>query len=140
MLVQDSPKLLIGSVAKRSGFPVKTVRYYEEIGLLKLSDRTSGGFRVFADDVFSRLSFIKQAQCLGLSLAEIKEFLDIHDQGTLPCMQVRSKLQHKLTVIDEQIQQLILLKQQLETLLMVRESAAPAEAAICPIIESQKSS
>jgi DNA-binding transcriptional MerR regulator len=134
-LTQDQPKLLIGSVAKQSGLPIKTIRYYEELGLLKLSDRTSGGFRIFADDVFTRLSFIKRAQCLGLSLTEIKEFLDVHDQGALPCTQVRSKLQHKLTVIDEQIQQLTILKQELEILLAVEEPLDQDGSAICPIIE-----
>lgn len=65
MLVQDAPKL-IGSVAKTSGMPIKTIRYYEELGLLRTTGRTEGGYRLFNSDVFSRLSFIKRAQGLGL--------------------------------------------------------------------------
>jgi DNA-binding transcriptional MerR regulator len=68
MLVQEQPKL-IGSVAKESGVPIKTIRYYEELGLLKAVGRTEGGYRLFNADIFARLNFIKRAQSLGLSLA-----------------------------------------------------------------------
>ena len=88
MLVQEQPKL-IGSVAKESGVPIKTIRYYEELGLLKAVGRTEGGYRLFNSDIFARLNFIKRAQSLGLSLAEIKEFLDVHDGGDLPCDRVK---------------------------------------------------
>ncbi|HEY9299015.1 MAG TPA: MerR family DNA-binding transcriptional regulator, partial [Phormidium sp.] len=70
MLVQEKPKQ-IGFVAKQSGVSIKTIRYYEELGLLKASSRTEGGYRLFDADVLSRLSFIKRAQSLGLTLAEI---------------------------------------------------------------------
>ena len=68
MLVQEEQKL-IGSVAKESGVPIKTIRYYEELGLLKASGRTEGKFRLFTSDVLTRLSFIKRAQSLGLTLS-----------------------------------------------------------------------
>lgn len=47
----------IGVIAKESGIPIKTIRYYEELGLLESSGRTEGGFRLFTTDVFNRLSF-----------------------------------------------------------------------------------
>ncbi len=80
MLAQAEAKQ-IGVVAKESGVPIKTIRYYEELGLLKASGRTEGGFRLFNTDVLARLHFIKRAQSLGLTLAEIKEFLNVHDEG-----------------------------------------------------------
>ncbi len=83
----------IGSVAKESGLPIKTIRYYDELGLLKTCGRNERGYRLFDASVFNRLSFIKRAQSLGLSLAEIKEFLDVHDQGNFPCNYARIKLQ-----------------------------------------------
>lgn len=135
MLVQDETKL-IGAVAKESGVPIKTIRYYEELALLKASGRTEGGFRLFNADVLVRLNFIKRAQSLGLSLLEIKEFLDIHDQGNLPCEHVKAKLQDKVAAIDEQIQQLLILKLELEGLLSGWEKIPEAsEETICPIIE-----
>jgi MerR family transcriptional regulator, copper efflux regulator len=135
MLVQE--KLLqIGTIAKESGIPIKTIRYYEELGLLKTSGRTEGGFRLFDLEVIERLSFIKRAQSLGLTLLEIKEFLDIHDDGNLPCEQIKAKLQSKLATIEEQIKQLFIFKSELEKLLSGWEKTPePLENKICPIIE-----
>lgn len=136
MLVQEQTKL-IGSVAKESGVPIKTIRYYEELGLLKTSGRTEGGFRIFSSDVLARLNFIKRSQRLGLSLAEIKDFLDIHDQGELPCEQVKIKLEDKISEIEQQIQQLQILKLELKGLLSGWETIPEnPEETICPIIES----
>lgn len=136
MLVQEQTKL-IGSVAKESGVPIKTIRYYEELGLLKTSGRTEGGFRIFSSDVLARLNFIKRSQRLGLSLAEIKDFLDIHDQGELPCEQVKIKLSDKISEIEQQIQQLQILKLELKGLLSGWKTIPEnPEETICPIIES----
>jgi MerR family transcriptional regulator, copper efflux regulator len=130
MLVQNAPKL-IGSVAKASGIPIKTIRYYEELGLLKTTARTEGGYRLFNSDVCARLSFIKRAQILGLSLAEIKDFLDVLDQGDLPCDHIKVKLD----AIEQQIQQLQILKQELKVLLSGRETVPEhSKDSICPII------
>jgi MerR family transcriptional regulator, copper efflux regulator len=135
MLVQEQTKL-IGSVAKESGVPIKTIRYYEELGLLKTSGRTEGGFRIFGSDVLARLNFIKRAQKLGLSLAEIKDFLDIHDRGELPCEHVKIKLEDKISDIEQQIQQLQILKLELKGLLSGWETIPEiSEETICPIIE-----
>lgn len=134
MLVQEDAKL-IGTVARESGIPIKTIRYYEELGLLKTVGRTEGGFRLFSTDVFTRLNFIKRAQHLGMSLSEIHEFLEVHDQGDLPCERVQQALKGKLSDIDRQIQQLQILKQELEELLA--QQATNSAATICPIIESE---
>jgi MerR family transcriptional regulator, copper efflux regulator len=135
MLVVQETKL-IGSVAKESGVPIKTIRYYEELGLLKTSGRTEGGFRIFSSDVLVRLHFIKRAQRLGLSLAEIKDFLEIHDRGELPCEHVKLKLEDKISQIEQQIQQLQILKLELQGLLSGWETIPEtSEETICPIIE-----
>jgi MerR family transcriptional regulator, copper efflux regulator len=135
MLTQEKPKL-IGAIAKESGIPIKTIRYYDDLGLLKTNGRTEGGYRLFDSDVFVRLKFIKRAQNLGLSLSEIKEFLEVHDRGNLPCDQIKVKLEEKLTTIKEQIQQLQILKQELKGLLS-GWSKIPEhpEETICPIID-----
>ncbi|MBD2093390.1 heavy metal-responsive transcriptional regulator [Microcoleus sp. FACHB-1515] len=135
MLAQDAPKL-IGSVAKESGLPIKTVRYYEELGLLNILGRTEGGFRIFDSDVLVRLSFIKRAQRLGLSLLEIKELLEVHDRGSSPCEDVKVKLTERLSEVDHQIQQLLLLKGELEGLLAMQETEPESfKETICPIID-----
>ncbi|MBD2345143.1 heavy metal-responsive transcriptional regulator [Anabaena subtropica] len=137
MLAQEESKL-IGSVAKESGVPIKTIRYYEELGLLKSSGRTEGGFRLFNTDVLERLHFIKRAQSLGLHLSEIKEFLQVHDAGELPCDHIKIKLEDKVQAIDEQIQQLLILRQELEGLLSGWEVKSDNHhSTICPIIENE---
>lgn len=136
MVVKEVPKQ-IGLVAKESGVPIKTIRFYEELGLLAASGRTEGGFRLFDADVFARLTFIKRAQNLGLSLSEIKEFLNVHDQGELPCGHIKIKLEDKLLDINRRIQQLQILKLELEGLLSGWETIPEIhEETICPVIES----
>lgn len=135
MLVQEELKR-IGSVARESGLPIKTIRYYEELGLLKTFGRTEGNYRLFNSDVFGRLRFIKRAQGLGLSLLEIKEFLEVHDQGDLPCDHIKVKLEDKLSQIEQQMQQLQILKQELNGLLSGWQTVIEhPEETICPIIE-----
>ena len=135
MLVKEAPKQ-IGLVAKESGVPIKTIRYYEELGLLKASSRTEGGYRLFDTDVLSRLNFIKRSQSLGLSLLEIKEFLDVHDQGELPCDHIEVKLKDKIVTITQQIEQLQILKLELEGLLSGWETVPEIpKNTICPISE-----
>ncbi len=126
----------IGSVAKESGLPIKTIRYYDELGLLKTFGRTESNYRLFTSDVFGRLRFIKRAQSLGLTLLEIKEFLHVHDQGDLPCDHIKVKLEQKLDEIEQQIQQLQILRQELSGLLLGWEGIPEhSEKTICPIIE-----
>ncbi|MBE9206200.1 heavy metal-responsive transcriptional regulator [Nostoc sp. LEGE 06077] len=134
MLVQEKSKQ-IGVVAKESGVPIKTIRYYEELGLLKSSGRTEGGFRLFNTDILARLHFIKRAQSLGLTLGEIKEFLNVHDQGELPCEHIKTKLEDKVQAIDDQIQQLLILRQDLSGMLSGWEIQSETYyPTICPII------
>ena len=67
--------LQIGEVAKRVGVSVRTIRYYEERGLLAPPIRTSGGVRLYGDADVSRLHFIRRLRILGMSLHEIEEAL-----------------------------------------------------------------
>ncbi|WP_298612034.1 MerR family DNA-binding protein [uncultured Thermosynechococcus sp.] len=127
---------LIGTVAQGSGLPVKTIRYYAELGLLRTVGRTSGGYRLFGEDVFARLSFIKRAQSLGLSLSDIKACLEVYDRGEVPCDHIKEKLEEKLAAIEAQIQQLHLLQQELQGLLSGwRSPPYPSADTICPILQ-----
>ncbi len=127
----------IGTVAKQSGVPIQTIRYYADLGLLKTIGRTDGGYRLFGEEVLVRLHFIKRAQRLGLSLADIKELLDIYDRGELPCDRVKEKLVERIRTIEQQIAQLQLLKQELQTLLKGASTRPlpPDSKTICPILQ-----
>src|SRR5689334_22895983 len=62
----------IADVAKRSGFSASTLRYYEELGLVRASSRTEAGYRVYDDSTLARLAFISRAKQLGCSLEDIQ--------------------------------------------------------------------
>lgn len=76
------PRLLqIGEVAERVGLSLRTVRYYEEVGLVRPSARTEGGFRLYAEEHVRRLLLVKQMKALGLSLDEMRELLDLLERS-----------------------------------------------------------
>lgn len=138
MLTQDQKLLLIGQVTALSGIPIRTIRYYESLGLLKTSGRTEGGFRQFSPEVLTRLAFIKRAQNLGLSLEEIGELLNVYDQGNPPCHEIKEKLEDKLLEIDHQIEQLLTLRTELGGLLSGWQSIQSLQdGTICPIIQKK---
>jgi MerR family copper efflux transcriptional regulator len=128
----------IGELSRQSDLPVKTLRYYEELGLIKSQKRTEGGFRQFSPTCLPRLSFIKQAKALGLSLQEIHHILEIHDQGEMPCREVRHTLQEKIGEIEQRIHELTQLKGHLQNLLSQDALGIRREATICPIIEQEQ--
>ena len=77
--------MLIGELAKEMGVNPKTIRFYEEIGLMPAPDRTPSGYRQFSDDDLERLRFIRSAQRLNLRLPEIQEILALRERGRRPC-------------------------------------------------------
>ena len=132
--------LKIGEVAQQSGLSVKTIRYYEEIGLLTPTvQRSLSKYRLFSPIVLNRLAFIRRSQALGLSLTEIQELLDIHDRGELPCGMAKQRLQEKVQAITEQIQSLEILRRELQGLLSGWQDSPlnpPIPQSICPNIQS----
>ncbi|MCG6134135.1 MAG: heavy metal-responsive transcriptional regulator [Nostoc sp. LLA-1] len=136
MLTQDKQLLLIGQVTNLSGIPIRTIRYYESVGLIASLGRTEGGFRQFSTNVLTRLAFIKRAQNLGLSLEEIRDILQVYDQGQPPCGDIKEKLEEKLLQIDSQIEQLFTLRSEIGELLSGwKNTHGKQEDTICPIIQ-----
>ncbi len=139
MLAQDNQLLLIGQVTNLSKIPIRTIRYYESLGLIKSSKRTEGGFRQFSLDVLTRLAFIKRAQNFGLSLEEIGDILQVYDQGQVPCGEIQEKLEQKLLDIDRQIDQLLTLRSEIQGLLSGWKNIAyRQEDTICPNMQNAR--
>ncbi len=67
----------IGEVARLSGFPAKTLRYYEERGLLEPAARNEAGYRLYGEEILGRLRFVRRAKLLGLTLDEIRVLVAI---------------------------------------------------------------
>lgn len=70
----------IGEVADRVGLSLRTLRYYEEVGLVEPSERSPGGFRLYGEEDIQRAEFVKQLKPLDFSLDEIRELLVIRDR------------------------------------------------------------
>ncbi|WP_328688118.1 heavy metal-responsive transcriptional regulator [Streptomyces phaeochromogenes] len=79
----------ISQLAARSGVPATTLRFYEDAGLLP-ADRTASGYRVYGEDAVERLAFISSAKLLGLALEEIRELLQVREEGV--CASVRAQM------------------------------------------------
>lgn len=123
----------IGVLARRSGMTVKTLRYYEDLGLLPAVGRSEGGYRLFAEESLQRLEFIRRLKTLGLSLEEIQGCLTVHDAGELPCGDIQRQLERQIERIDGQIQELRQLRKELEGLLAGWQSHPAKDGdVICP--------
>ncbi len=127
-------RLFIGELARKSGLNSKTIRYYETVGLLPEPDRTPSGYRYYPDKVVDKLKFIKKAQRLGFTLQEIKEILLLKEEGTKPCLHVKSMVQKKIRDLEEIIKESKALCENLHTLL--KSKPLPKKGMICPHIEA----
>lgn len=135
-MTKADPARTIGRLAEQTGFPPKTIRYYESIGLLPRAERSEGGYRLYGSDDESRLAFIAKAKQLGLSLGEIGDILTLHDAGSAPCTHVLSLVDDHIDRVDEALTQLAAFRAQLATLrTRARRQAGPKGAAVCRIIE-----
>jgi DNA-binding transcriptional MerR regulator len=108
------PPLKIGDIARQTGVSVGTLRYYETLKLLLPIERGKNGYRYYDSETIQQVQFIKKAQCLGFSLADIRQILDVRDRGQLPCSLVQDLLTNKITQLTAQIQQMTLFKHELE--------------------------
>ncbi len=98
--------LKISQVAEGGGVNLQTIRYYEREGLLAAPPRLASGYRVFSPDAVRRVRFIKRAQELGFSLAEIRELLSIRISTQKECADVQRLAAAKIVDIEEKIRTL----------------------------------
>ena len=120
--------MLIGELAQASGTTTKTLRYYEQAGLLPAPERTATGYRDYDPVTLQRLDFIRRSQAAGLTLAQIRKVLQVRDAGTAPCHHVHALLDSRLDQLDRQIADLQGLRQIVSEL---RDGAAAADPAAC---------
>lgn len=111
--VASRGSLTIGEVARRSGFSIKALRFYERRGLLPAAGRSAGGFRLYREADLHRLEFIRQAKALGLRLDKIRELVVTARERT--CSMTRPLL---LRLLDERLRQTA---DQIETLTRLKK-------------------
>lgn len=127
----------IGEVSKRSGVPVKTIRYYEEIGVLDEPSRLQSGYRDYEPAVIERLGFIRASQAFGLSLGEIREITAYRDRGEVPCAHVLELLRRRSREIDERIAELQQARSILDALVSRARELRPEDcspSSVCHLI------
>jgi MerR family transcriptional regulator, copper efflux regulator len=117
----------IGELAAVSGVPAKTIRYYEDIGVLDPPARTPSGYRDYTPDATDRLAFIRSAQAVGLTLGEIRGILALRDRGTSPCGHVLDLITARAADLDRRISELQRLRTELGRLVARAERLDPAD-------------
>lgn len=123
-----------GEFADLVGVNAETIRYYERRSLISRPPRTSAGYRVYRDRHVNEIRFIRRAQELGFTLAEIKELLSLRLDAGADCSDVRRKARAKLDDVREKIADLRRISGTLEEL----TEACPGEGRLseCPILDS----
>lgn len=106
----------IGELARRSGVAEKTLRYYEDVGLIDKAERSGNGYRDYTEDVLDRLRFVRSAQAVGLTLAEIREVVALRERGKTPCKHVLDLIGRHAEEIDVRIKELQELREELHLL------------------------
>lgn len=127
----------IGELAARSGMTPDALRYYERLRVIAPVRRTAAGYRVYTGETIERLRFIKQAQLHGLTLAEIRELLQVDTRvGVGRCRRVQKLLQRKLVELDTRLTQLQEFRRSLEGYLaQCNRTLADSPEAECPVVE-----
>jgi MerR family copper efflux transcriptional regulator len=118
----------IGEAAAAAGTSTKTLRFYEDRGLLPPAERTGNGYREYGNDAITRLEFIRRGRAAGLTLAQIGEILTLRDRGSAPCTHVRDLLAGQLADLDAQIAELTALR---DAVAEFHDTAAAGDPAQC---------
>jgi MerR family copper efflux transcriptional regulator len=126
----------IGALAGATGTTAKTIRFYEQAGLLPDPPRTSSGYRDYPADTAVRLAFIRTAQTAGLTLAEIRGVLAIRDDGSASCAHVTTLLHQHLADVEQRLAELQATRNVLRELAAVADATDPATCTedVCRIL------
>ena len=124
-------ELQIGQLSEQLGMSADTLRYYEKIGLLPRVARNGAGLRIYTDKDISRLKFIRRAQRMSFSLAEIGQLLEMRENPQNVRDEVRTLTHIKLAEVEEQLLELTTLRNEMTLLINLCQSASQG----CPIIE-----
>jgi len=122
----------IGQAAKKSGVPAKTIRYYEEIGLIPAAGRTASGYRDYADTEVETLKFINRARSLGFSVHDVGDLLALWRDRGRASADVRRIAQGHVVAVERKIAELQAIKQTLEGLI---HRCHGDDRPDCPILE-----
>lgn len=106
----------IGSAARESGLPTKTVRYYADIGLVRPRGRGENGYRAYGPDEVRRLQFVRRARAFGFSVEECRDLLGLYADRNRASADVKSLALQRIERIETQMDELKALRDDLARL------------------------
>ncbi|NDW04563.1 Cu(I)-responsive transcriptional regulator [Jiella pacifica] len=121
----------IGEASRQSGLPAKTIRYYEEVGLIKPT-RANNGYRDYRERDVHVLRFLQRSRSLGFSIAEARKLLSLYGDENRHREDVRRLVTRRIGEIDRKIAELNSLKRALATL---TDQCEGGDSPDCPILE-----
>ncbi|ASP19935.1 HTH-type transcriptional regulator HmrR [Antarctobacter heliothermus] len=121
----------IGEVATRSGLPAKTIRYYEDIGLVT-PPRDTNGYRAFREADLHKLAFLARARALGFSIEECRLLMGLYEDESRASADVKQLALEHLASIDDKIAQLQGMRATLSTLV---QACHGDDRPDCPILQ-----
>jgi len=131
--MQKGTGMNIGEAARQSGVPAKTIRYYEEIGLIAPAGRRANGYRDYDRRDVAALHFIHQARSLGFSVREVADLLALWRDPNRAAADVRMLAQTHVAEIDRRMAELVAMRRTLTTLI---DRCQGGDRPDCPILET----
>lgn len=122
----------IGTAAEASGLPPKTIRYYEQVGLIPAAGRTSSGYRDYDDTDVHILRFLKRARGLGFTVAECRELLSLYQDRNRASADVKAIALRRIEDIERKIAELESMRR---TLTHLADHCQGDHRPECPIID-----
>ena len=122
----------IGQAAQHANLPPKTIRYYEDIALIK-PDRAENGYRDYSEADVHRLRFIQRSRSLGFTIEECRTLLSLYEDKHRASADVKALARQKITEIERKMEELKSLR---ETLSVLVKHCHGDDRPDCPIIES----
>ena len=121
----------IGQAAQRANLPPKTIRYYEDIALIR-PDRALNGYRDYSEEDIHRLRFLQRSRSLGFTIEECRTLLSLYDDKHRASADVKAMAKDKIVQIDRKIEELKSLR---ETLSVLAKTCHGDDRPDCPIID-----
>lgn len=123
----------VGRAAEQAGLPVKTVRYYADIGLVEPMGRSDAGYRIYGEDEVSKLTFIRRARAFDFSVKDCRELLGLYQDKTRSSRDVKAMALQRLKQIDGKLAELQILRDELAR---VAHECHGDNRPDCPILDS----
>lgn len=127
----------IGELGALAGLTVKSIRFYEQAGVLPPAARLPSGYRDYDTDALARLRFVKAAQAAGLTLAEVRQVIAVRENRGAPCQHVTALLGDHIHDMDRRIAELTALRTEVVRLRARARTLDPASCdatSVCHVI------